>query len=163
MRHPVKLALLCSIWIFSSPLLALEDDRNQPIELLADSVDFDDSKGLSIYTGDVDLRQGSMRLWADKVTVQHRDKKPDKIIAVGSPARFQQDGEDGPVKARAKHADYVVDSELLILTGDAVLQQRGDEVKNDRIIYDRVKHRIKAGGAAQGKQRVRITIQPPEK
>lgn len=161
MRRPVNLILLFGLLFFANALFALASDKDQPIELVADSVEFDDGKRLSIYKGDVDLRQGSIRVWADRVTVKHRDKKPDKIIAIGSPARFQQEGENGPVKARANRADYIVNSKLLTLTGNAVLIQGRDEVKNDRIVYDRVKHRIKAGEAAKGKQRVHITIQPP--
>jgi lipopolysaccharide export system protein LptA len=162
MRPPINPVLLFSLWLLSAQSPALVTDKDQPIELAADSVEVDDGKGLSLYKGNVDLRQGTVRLWADQVTIEHRGEKPDKIIAVGSPARFFQQTEDGPIKAHAKHAHYVVNNELLTLTGDAMLIQNRDEIRNDRIIYDRARHQIKAGDAAKGKQRVHITIQPPE-
>ena len=62
---------------------ALESDRNQPIELAADSVDIDEGKGVSIYRGDVDLRQGSIRLRADVVTVHQDKRRPSRIVARG--------------------------------------------------------------------------------
>ena len=40
-----------------------------------------------------------------------------------------------------------------------MLVQNGNTMKSDRIVYDRVKHKVRAGAAAKGKQRVRITIQ----
>lgn len=161
-QQPAHLVLMLNLCMLSGQLHALATDKDQPIELMADSAEVDESKGLSIYKGNVDLTQGSIRVWADQVNVEHRGKKPNKITAIGSPARFQQEAEDGLIKARAKRADYVVNSEILTLTGDAVLIQGKDQVKNDRIIYDRVRHKIRAGEAAEGKQRVHITIQPRE-
>ena len=141
---------------------ALESDKDQPIELAADSVDVDEARGTSVYKGDVDLRQGSMRLQADSVTVQQQGRKPNRIVAVGN-VRFQQDSGKGPIKAKANKAEYEVNSEVLELTGNARLAQAGDTMSSDRIVYDRVKHKVKAGAAAKGKQRVRITIQAPDK
>jgi len=141
---------------------ALSSDKDQPIELAADSVDVDEGRGTSVYKGNVDLRQGSMRLHADTVTVKQQDRQPNRIIAVGS-VRFTQKNTEGQmVKARAKKAEYTVNSEILELTGKASLTQGGDTMKSDRIVYDRVKHTVRAGAAAQGKQRVRITIEPPK-
>jgi lipopolysaccharide export system protein LptA len=141
---------------------ALSSDKDQPIELAADSVDVDEGRGTSVYKGNVDLRQGSMRLLADTVTVKQQGRQPNRIIAVGS-VRFTQKNTEGQmVEARAKKAEYAVNSEILELTGKASLTQGGDTMKSDRIVYDRVKHTVRAGAAAQGKQRVRITIEPPK-
>lgn len=155
----LALILLCT----AGTVLALESDREQPIELAADSVDIDESKGTSVYRGDVDLRQGSMHLQADVVTVYQNKRKPTKIIAEGRPVKFQQQSDKGLVKGRAKRAEYEVDSENLVMIGDAVLLQGNDSMRSDRIVYDRVKSVVKAGAAAKGSERVRITIQPPKK
>ncbi len=144
----------------SSSTLSLESDREQPIELAADSVDIDDAKGLSIYRGNVDLRQGSMRLLADVVTVAHAQRKPSKIVAEGGPAKFRQQSKRGPVNGEAKQIEYEVSSENLVMTGNAVLVQGKDTMRSDRIVYDRVSAVVKAGAAARGKQRVRISIDP---
>lgn len=140
---------------------ALESDKEQPIELAADSVDIDEGKGLSIYRGDVDLRQGSIRLRADVVTVHQAGRKTSKIVAEGRPVKFQQQSEKGPVRGEARRVEYEVASENLFLIGDAVLVQGKDSMRSDRIAYDRVRAVVKAGAAAEGKQRVRISIQPP--
>jgi len=159
MRHLSLLTIALLLGI-AGTAHALAGDKNKPVELAADSVDIDQAKGVSVYKGDVDLQQGSMRLRADQVTVEQRDRKPDRIIAVGAPVRFQQDSGKGLVKARARRAEYEVNSEILVLIGKASLTRAGNTTKSDRIVYDRVRHKVKAGAAAQGKKRVRITIQP---
>ena len=161
-RAKPLLALMMLI-LASQAGLALESDKEQPIELAADSVDIDESKGMSIYRVNVDLRQGSMHLQADVVTVYQNKRKPTKIIAEGRPVKFQQQSDKGLVKGRAKRAEYEVDSENLVMIGDAVLLQGNDSMRSDRIVYDRVKSVVKAGAAAKGKQRVRISIEAPGK
>ena len=163
-RYHARSLLALILLLAGTPGLALESDKEQPIELSADSVDIDESKGLSIYRGDVDLRQGTMHLRADVVTVHQNKRKPTKIIAEGRPVKFQQQAEKGGlVKGRAKRAEYEVDSENLVMIGDAVLIQGKDSMRSDRIVYDRVKSVVKAGAAAQGKQRVHISIEAPGK
>ncbi len=157
---PVAALLLA---LLSATALGLESDREQPIELAADSVDIDEGKGLSVYRGDVDLRQGTIHLRADVVTVHQDGRKPRKIVAEGRPVKFRQQTPDGPVKGEAQRVEYEVNSENLVLIGDAVLVQNKDSMRSDRIVYDRVKSVVKAGAAAQGKQRVQISIEPPAK
>jgi lipopolysaccharide export system protein LptA len=153
-----------TLWLLAAPgagTLALESDRTQPIQVEADSAEIDDGKGVSTYQGNVVIRQGSIRIEADRVTVQQKGSGSEKVTAVGSPVRFQQQPDKGElVKARAKRAEYAIDSELLYLLGDAVLIQGSDNFRSDRIIYDRGHAVVKAGAAAQGKQRVQMTIQP---
>ena len=154
--------LLALLLLLAGPAAhALEQDREQPIELAADSVDIDEARGLSIYKGDVDLRQGSIRLRADVVTVHQDGRKPSKIVAEGRPVKFEQGAATGPVRGEARRVEYEVNSENLVLIGDAMLLQGQDTMRSDRIVYDRVRSVVKAGAAAEGRQRVRISIQPP--
>jgi lipopolysaccharide export system protein LptA len=159
MRH-LRFLVLAILFGTAGTAHALASDKDQPVQLSADSVDMDEDKGISVYKGDVDLRQGSMRLRADQVTIRHRGRAPEKVIAVGSPVHFQQDTGKGLVKARGKRAEYEVNGEVLVLIGKASLTRAGNTTRSDRIVYDRVRHKVKAGAAAEGKQRVQITIQP---
>ncbi len=162
LSRSAALGLTLLLLLCCATATALESDRNQPIELAADSVDIDEGKGMSVYKGDVDLRQGTMRLEADTVTVHQRGRKPAKIVAEGRPVKFQQQTKKGQVKGRARRVEYLVDSENLTLAGDAVLIQGKDSMRSDRIVYDRVRAVVKAGAAAKGKQRVRISIEAPQ-
>jgi lipopolysaccharide transport protein LptA len=115
--------------------------------------------------GDVQVDQGSIRIRADKVTVTQREGESRRVVAEGRPVTFQQqpEGKQELVKGRALRTEYDMDSELLVMIGDALLIQGEDTFKSDRIVYDRAKSVVKAGAAASGKERVRISIQPRAK
>lgn len=162
--RPTLLAAL--LLALASPLThALSSDKDQPIDIVADSVDIDESRGTSTYSGNVEINQGTIRLRADQVVVEHRPGEPRKIDATGQPARFRQLPDDSKeyVNGVAKRMEYRLDSEELVLIGDAELTQGKDRFTSDRIVYDRVKAVVKAGAAAQGKERVRVTIQPDQR
>jgi lipopolysaccharide export system protein LptA len=165
-RHWTLVAIFAFSWGFGLDAHALPDDQRQPIQIEADAVEIDDGRQMSIYSGNVQVRQGSMRLWADRVTISHKQsRQPSRIVAVGSPARYRQLIERGgaEVKARAERMEYNADSEELLLVGDAHLSQGQDSFASDRILYDRSRAVVKGGASAQGKERVRITIDPSQR
>lgn len=160
-------AVLLLVWAAGAP--ALSGDQKQPIQVEADGVEIDDGKQVSIYTGNVEVQQGSMRLRAEKITIHHRQsRQPYRIVAEGRPARFRQlvkkDGKE--VKAQAKRMEYDANSEEILLIGKAVLTQGKDSFRSDRILYDRNKAVVKAGASVPESPgstkpaRVRITIDP---
>ena len=145
---------------------ALEGDQEQPILVEADSFELDDTKDISVYIGNVQIDQGSMRILADHVTVQHReDRRPRFVTALGNPVRYRQDveGEKGEVNAHAQRMEYDADKDELTLIDQAELTQAADRFASDRIVYDRAQARVKAGASAQGTGRVKITITPEKK
>lgn len=159
---PSRLLAIAVLGALSAPAHALSTDKDQPLDLEADSAEIDEGKGMSIYTGNVIAVQGSMRLESDRLVVFHAGTKAERLEAEGKPARFQQLADDSPepIKARARRLEYQFDSEELILTGDAVVLQGKDTFQSDRITYDRVRSIVKGGAAAKGKERVRITVDP---
>lgn len=161
--HGIRLPILLMLAAFCVPqALALSTDKDQPIDIEADSVDIDEGRGTSVYRGNVTLNQGSMRLQADRVTVHHRGREATRFVAEGNPVRFRQLPDDGKEynKARARRAEYEVDSEIITLIDDAELIHGKDTFASDRIVYDRVKATVRGGAAAEGKSRVKIRIQP---
>jgi lipopolysaccharide export system protein LptA len=62
------LAGLLSISLASNWCLALPDDREQPIHISADKALRDEKQGVTIYSGNVQMNQGSMHIEADKRT-----------------------------------------------------------------------------------------------
>jgi len=158
---------LCCIQLLLVPMLsqALESDKEQPLYVEADGADINDKTGVSVYTGNVIITQGSIKLNADKVTVTQKGEQSDHILAEGNPVKFQQqaDGNKGLIRGQARSADYHLSSETIYMIGDAVMYQGEDTFRSDRITYDRVKGQVKAGTSAKGKQRVKIAIQPQKK
>lgn len=141
---------------------ALESDRDQPVEILADSADIDEVRGISVYRGKVEVRQGSMRLYADEVTIHHPDEKAKRIEAVGKPVRFSQalDNQPKELQAQALRAEYEIDGEELQLFDGAEVRQGEDSFRSDRITYDRKRGLIRGGTSAKGKERVQVTVKP---
>ena len=68
---------LSLILVLGYPLLcnALESDSQQPLFIEADGADISETTGVSIYTGNVVISQGSIRLSADKVTVTQQGEE----------------------------------------------------------------------------------------
>jgi len=154
-----RLAVMLASILAATPAWALKDDDKQPMLIEADKVELDEAKSTSVYVGNVQVDQGSMRLLADHVTVYHHgDRRVKYIIALGQPAKYKQlmDGDDGEVQAFAKRMDYDAVKDELVLIGEALLIQGTDRLSSERIVYDRAQERMRAGGSG----RVRITITP---
>ena len=158
-----KLALLLALFLAPLRLAALEEDQEQPLYLEADSAELDEARSLSIYTGNVFVKQGTMEVRGDQVTVHHDpERKPKFIIAIGAPATYQQqsEGDEELVEAEALRMEYDKVKDEITLINQAVLFQGEDTFRSDRIVYDRALGQVKAGSIAQGKERVQITLTP---
>lgn len=142
--------------------LALDADRDQPMHVEADRATMDEGKGIGIYRGDVRIRQGSMQLDADTVTIYLENGQIVRAVAIGEPARYRQrpEGREQDVHAEARRMEYTLDPEQIVLTGDAVVRQGGDTFRSERIVYDIVRDSVDAGTS---EDRVRIVIQPRKK
>jgi len=162
LRASIHVLSLC-LGLGCASATALEGDQDQPVYIEADSVELDDLQQTSVYIGNVQIDQGSMRILADQVTVKHKeDRHPRFITAVGNPVRYKQDveGNKGEVRAHAQRMEYDADKDELTLIDQAELTQASDRFASDRIVYDRARAQVKAGASAQGSGRVRITFTP---
>ncbi len=143
--------------------LAAGSDRDQPISIEADRVDVDDAKGVSVYSGNVVLRQGSMELLADTLTLEtSAQRELVAVMAQGTPARFKQlnDPTMGEVRGHADKITYEVKDEYLLFVGNAYLWQCGDEVSGNQVEYFGAKALVKAKKAENGQGRVQVVLQP---
>ncbi len=156
--------LLLTGMLWASAAGALSTDREQPIYIEADHADINDKTGISVYTGRVEVTQGSMRLDSDKLTVHMKNDELEKAIAVGKPAHYRQrpDGKDKDVEAEALRMEYYATKDRIILIEQAKAWQGGDTFESERITYDIARDLVTAG-AKDGKDRVRIVIQPRKK
>lgn len=144
---------------------ALATDTEQPIYIEADTLDVDDSKGVTTYRGNVQYTQGSILLTSD-ILIAHTVKgELKKVQAEGNPVRFKQQPEnkDQEMRGEAKNMEYFADTELLVLLGFAHLWQGTDEFLGNRIEYDTKREYVKASKAESGSGRVQVIIQPRKK
>ncbi|MBK5941626.1 lipopolysaccharide transport periplasmic protein LptA [Halochromatium roseum] len=159
------LGLLSAATLFATTtaVRALESDQYQPMYIEADAAELDEKQLTSLYIGNVEVTQGSMFIQADEVLVHHKpDRRAEKIIAIGQPVHYRQRLDDDPdeVTGRALRMEYEADREELTLIDDAVLVQGEDRFASDRIVYNRITERVTAGSSAQGRDRVKIRIEP---
>ncbi len=144
--------------------LALPDDRNQPIYIQSDRAERDERKGTTVYTGDVEIDQGSLHISAERVTIAMDGNQVNRIDASGKPAKMHQKPavDREPVYARALTLQYDVQREILTLIDQASVTQEGSTVKGERIEYFVREQRVKAsaGSASAGSSRVQMVIQP---
>lgn len=146
---------------------ALSSDASQPIELEADRVEIDEGQGISTYSGNVKLSQGSTKLSGDRIVVKSGRNGLEKLTAYGAPAAFRQrpDGEQQDVVAEANKMEHDVVSQKLTLTDNAKLNKGKERFSGAQLEYDMRKNTIKASSAKSAsatgkKQRVQMVIQP---
>jgi len=75
---------------FSRWAAALDSDRDQPIQIVADLAVRDELAGETRYEGNVVLTQGSLVITADTLSIRHNTDEADKIVATGKPATLVQ-------------------------------------------------------------------------
>jgi len=143
---------------------ALSTDRDKPMMIEADRVALDDSTGVSVYTGNVKVTQGTLILTGDRMTVYNKGDDIQKVLMEGTPATYQQrpDGKEHDVHAKSKHMEYYTNPERIILLQQAEVDQAGDVLRSERIVYDVVKDKVNAG-TDEPNHRVIITLQPKPK
>lgn len=142
---------------------ALPTDRDQPIHITADKALRDEKKGVTIYSGHVQLVQGSLELKADKLTIHHTSEDAEEIIAEGHPAKMRQQPEvdKGVVNAHAEVIHYFRTEERVVLQSDARLEQDGAVVTGNSIEYLIAKQLITAESDPTNPNGPVVVVIPP--
>ena len=160
---PWAAALVMALTLVAGPAQALPDDRDQPIHITADKALRDEKLGVTVYSGNVQMDQGSMRITADTLTIYHITEEADRIVAEGRPAKMQQQPEldKGPVHAHAGVIEYFRDEERVHLQSNARVEQDGAVVAGDSIDYLIAEQLVKADSdqTLEG-NRVQVIIPP---
>ena len=170
-----SIVFICVSLLFTVSVWALSTDKDQPIEIEADSADLDDAKGVTIYRGNVVLTQGSVRMTGDTMTVYFTDAELDTVIMEGKPARYRQLPDNSKIydEAEALRMEYYEFKNLIVLIDKASFKQEGLSFSGNRIEYDTEHSRIKARGSVKQQngsgssgssgERVKIILKPRKK
>ena len=153
-------ALSLLLYLTPAATYALPDDRDQPIHITADKAVRDEKKGLTVYSGNVKMTQGSMELESDVLTIYHPSEEAEKFVAQGSPAKMRQQPEigEGIVHAQANIIEYFRLEDRVHLQTEARIEQDGSVVDGDTIDYFIAKELIQAQSNAN--EKVEVVIQP---
>lgn len=131
----------------------LKADPSQPVEVTADKLDVDQSNGQALFTGNVLVGQGEMRLAAPRLLVIYKeDGGIERLEATGGVTLTS--GEDA---AEAERADYTIDSGVVIMRGNVLLTQGTNVLTANEMTVNLT------SGTAQMGGRVKTVLNPAKK
>ena len=169
-RNYLLFLLLLLLPTFDS--FALSTDKDKPMTIEADSVEIDDKKGLTVYRGNVEVRQGTMHVKGSTLVIEKVNGEIKVVTVVGKPASYKQRPDNKPqdVIAKARKLQVYPKRNLVRLERNASITQEGNVYSGNLIEYDNKKDIIKMKGnigvTDTGKKstgRIRMTIQPDKK
>ncbi|MDJ0877000.1 MAG: lipopolysaccharide transport periplasmic protein LptA [Halieaceae bacterium] len=139
---------------------ALPDDTEQPIHITTDEALRDEKTGRTVYQGNVELVQGTIKITADRITFYQTENEAGRIVAEGSPARMQQQPEiDSPLMhAHGDIIEYFRSEERVQLRENAQVEQDGSTVQGDLIDYFINQQLVKAAAETSNNSRVVVVI-----
>lgn len=142
MRHVFGL-ILCGL-LACAPSLSLaqstalafgqvKTDPTTPVEVTADALEVNQGDGSAIFTGNVLIIQGDIRLSADRVLVVNQQ-------TAGGIERLKATGNvilvSGTDAAEAQSAEYTIDSGVIVMTGDVLLAQGPSTIASQKMIVN---------------------------
>lgn len=148
------LAVLAPLALAQGAQVAFGDtqqDSSQPVEVTADNLDVNQTDGTAVFTGNVLIGQGEMRLSAPRVLVVYKADQSgiEELRASGGVTLVS--GEDA---AEAATADYNVDTGVIEMQGDVLLVQGINALTGDKMFVDT------RAGTARVTGRVKTILQP---
>jgi len=154
---------ICFISVLITPVVkAISSDQNKPINIEAGNVVIKEKQGLAYYSGNVKITQGSRIIAGKTITIHSEKNEIIKIVINGQPASFSQLNEEGDkTTAQAKQLIFHVKDEILLMQNSAVLQQKDNVFRSEKISYNTAKDIMMAGDKnAPADERIKITIHP---
>ncbi len=108
----------------------IRQDTSLPVEVTADSLSVENATGTAIFTGNVAIGQGEMRLTAARVLVVYRAEQKGiaRLEATGGVTLVS--GEDA---AESERADYNIDDGTIVMTGNVLLAQGASALSADKM------------------------------
>ncbi len=132
----------------------IKQDTSLPVEVTADNLAVDNGTGTAVFTGNVMIGQGEMRLTAARVLVVYRAENSGiaRLEATGGVTLVS-----GADAAESERADYNIDDGTIVMSGNVLLAQGQSALSADKMSV-----RL-ADGTAQMSGRVKTILQTGSK
>ncbi len=128
-------------------------DASQPIEVTSDGLSVDQASGNAVFSGNVIVIQGDLRMAADEVSVMYStgdgSDQVQEVLATGGVLLTR-----GADAAEGERAEYSVTESQVNLSGDVLVTQGRTTIAGDRLSIDLTT----GNGTVHG--RVRTILQP---
>ncbi len=138
---------------------ALFGNSKDPVDIVSDTLDFDQKKQIATFTGNVTARQADTTLHCDTLKIYFSDpgRKLKEIIATGKKVVIKLDQKKG--LCRKLH--YFDNERKIVLTGNPSLDDGKNIITGETIVFylDEKRSVVKSGK----KSRVKTTIFPGQK
>ncbi len=164
--------LLCTTCVLAAGAGHAEKaDRQQPMNIEADALRYDDLKQVSIFTGNVVLTRGTIVIKGARIEVRQDPQGYQFGVVTGEAGRrasFRQkrEGVDEYMEGESDTIEYDGRADLFKLVKNAQLRrlrgtQVGDVVSGNLILYNTLTDVFTVdGGVQKGSERVRATLTP---
>lgn len=134
-----------------------------PLRIQADQAELDNARGISTYTGNVELTREGVRVTGDRMVVYtDENRELERIVITGDPATYydERQGEAVPVEAEAPRMEYYASGpERIRLLEGARLWQGENRFEGETIVYEPGSDRIIADSAGSG-ERIDVLLFP---
>lgn len=141
------------------PAVALEKDREQPMQINSDRFEAGMDDSTTVLTGNVRIVQGSLVVNAARADITQVKGEVSRALLTGAPATLKQAMEGGgELNAKAKSIDYLLTEESVELKGDVVLDRPQGTLRSERVVYSIKTGRMAAGEGVTGG--VQLVIPP---
>lgn len=106
----------------------ISQDTSLPVEVTSDELSVDQQTGTAVFTGNVVIGQGDMRLSAQRVMVVYRATQDGiaKMEATGGVTLVS-----GADAAESQRADYDIDDGTIVMRGNVLLAQGASALSAD--------------------------------
>lgn len=148
----ITLALIATLAMPLTAHAQFDTRSNAPTKITADLADYQSDR--TILTGAVDVRQGDVRILADKMTVFTSGSGGlnagsfNKIIAEGNFYYLTSDQE-----VRGEGGIYTKEDETFVVSGDVILKQAdGNVVTGEKLYYNLETQSARVVGTCQGRK-----------
>ena len=132
----------------------LKQDASLPVEIVADQLQISQADGSAMFSGNVEIGQGDMRITAGQVQVLYTAGDGDstgqisRLIATGGVTVV-----NGSEAAEAARAEYSISGQSITMSGDVILTQGSNALSAERMVINL------GNGTASMEGRVRTILQ----
>ena len=174
--NKIRFFPIVALMLATTGVQAETADRSKPIEIQAHSFQGDEVKQVAVYSGAVEVHQGTLEILGDKLRLTVSPEGWRTLVVTGNPVKIRErrdpkrQGIEEWVHASALKAVYVEKDDTITLTDLAKLarSENGlvkDSTSGSRIVYNmRTARSYVDGGEVSGKKtRVSTVLAPRQK
>lgn len=152
-------------WLISSSLYALPEDRDKPVKISAETLEWHNERQVGIYQGRVEASQGELQLESNRLTLYRGPEgQLARAVAEGSDQlaymRDLPSLNEPQIEAWAETMDYQLEQGKIVLTGQALLIQGDDRFQGHRLTYNLNSQDLTAEKAEGEDSRIEVILTP---